>query len=256
MTDLYHGLNLADWHDRYLQQARWTSEIRQHLFNRAGANSEDKILEVGSGTGAILEQLTAEGYPRLTGIDIDHTALSYTQEQNQPFKLAQADGNHLPFSTNTFNISLCHYLLLWTHNPEHILSEMRRVTRSGGFLMALAEPDHLARIDYPPPLDELAGLQTQALQNQGADVTMGRKIQSLFTRMGLKKITTGILGGQWTAEERDVPDKTEWMTLRADLSQRISEETFYQYKKAEQQARKAGYRILFIPTFYAIGRVP
>lgn len=184
MTDPYHGLNLADWHDRYIQQARWTSEIRQHLFNRAGATSGDEILEVGSGTGAILEKIASEGYPRLTGIDIDGKALNFTKRNNLHLKLAQADGHHLPFPTQTFNISLCHYLLLWVQKPERILAEMRRVTRSGGCLIAMAEPDHQARIDYPPPLDELGRLQTQSLQEQGADTAIGRKCRRYFRRQG------------------------------------------------------------------------
>ena len=256
MTDPYHGLSLAEWHDRYLQQARWTSEIRQHLFSRAGANSGHKILEVGSGTGAILEKIESAGFPHLTGVDIDGKALRFTKRNNQPLKLVQADGHHLPFSAETFNISLCHYLLLWVWKPEQILAEMRRVTRSGGCLIALAEPDHQARIDYPPPLDELGKMQTHALQKQGADPAMGRKIQALFSRAGLIKVETGILGGQWTVEESSKTDESEWMTLRADLSQRLSEETLTQYQRADQQARKEGYRILFIPTFYAFGEVP
>jgi len=256
VTEPHHGLSLADWHDRYLQQARWTSEIRQHLFNRTGASSEDEILEVGSGTGAILEKIASEGYPHLTGIDIDGKALSFTKRNNQHLELVQGDGHHLPFSNETFNISLCHYLLLWVRKPEQILAEMRRVTRSGGCLMALAEPDHQARIDYPPPLDELGRLQTHALQKQGADTAMGRKIQALFAQEGLINIETGILGGQWTVEERNKRDASEWMTLRSDLSQRLSEETLSEYKRADQQARKEGYRILFIPTFYTFGLVP
>lgn len=256
MTDPYHGLSLADWHNRYLQQARWTSELRQHLFNRCGVGSEDKILEVGSGTGAILEQLAAEKHPLLTGIDIDRTALSFTKQQNQQFNLVQADGHQLPFSSNTYNISLAHYLLLWVQKPEQILREMRRVTCSGGCLIALAEPDHLARIDYPTPLDELGRLQTRALQEQGADIAIGRKIQALFTRTGLLKVETGILGGQWTTETLKRTDETEWMALHADLSQQLPEDTLSHYKKEDQQARKAGQRILFIPTFYAFGVVP
>lgn len=256
MTDPYHDLSLAEWHDRYLQQARWTSEIRQHLFNRGGASPEHEILEVGSGTGAILEKIASAGYPHLTGIDINGKALGFTKSNNRHLKLVQADGYFLPFSAETFNISLCHYLLLWVHNPEQILGEMRRVTCSGGCLMALAEPDHEARIDYPPPLDELGRLQTHALQKQGADTAMGRKIQALFTQAGLIKVETGILGGQWTVQEHSKTDVSEWMTLRADLSQRLPKETLTQYKRADQQARKKGNRILFIPTFYAFGVVP
>ena len=256
MSDPYHGLSLSDWHHRYLHQARWTSEIRQHLFARVGASSTDKILEIGSGTGAILEQLALEGYQRLTGIDIDRTALSFTKQKKQGFKLVQSDGRQLPYAMDTFKISLCHYLLLWVQTPTQILSEMRRVTRSGGCLIALAEPDHQSRIDYPPPLEQLGRLQTQALQLQGADTAMGRKIQSLFTRAGLKRVETGILGGQWAADHLNRLDETEWMALRADLSHQLSEDALSQYKKADQQARNAGHRILFIPTFYAIGVVP
>lgn len=256
MTDPYHGLSLEDWHHRYSQQARWTSNIRQHLLARAGTNSKDKILEIGSGTGAILEQLAKEGHPRLTGIDIDRKALSFTKQKSHNFILVQADGRQLPFLSETFDISLCHYLLLWVQKPEQILSEMRRVTRSGGCLIALAEPDHLARIDYPPPLEKLGRLQTQALQKQGADIAIGRKIQALFTKTGLKKVETGILGGQWTAGDLKRTDETEWMALRADLSQELSEETLSHYKKVDQKARNAGQRVLFIPTFYAFGVVP
>lgn len=81
-------------------------------------------------------------------------------------------------------------------------------------------------------------------------------MQALFSQAGLKKVETGILGAQWQADDLDRPDETEWMALRADLSRRLSEETLTQYNKADQQARKEGDRILFIPTFYAFGVVP
>jgi len=41
--------------------------------------------------------------------------------------------------------------------------------KPGGTVIALAEPDHLARIDHPKELWKLAELQTQALIKQGAN---------------------------------------------------------------------------------------
>jgi hypothetical protein len=45
------------------------------------------------------------------------------------------------------------------------------------------------------------------------------------------------------------------MTLRSDLSGQLSEEEFTHYKAIDAQSRLTGSRILFIPTFYAIGFV-
>jgi len=40
-----------DWHKRYVQQAGWTSELRNYLFKRAGLSGARRVLEVGCGSG-------------------------------------------------------------------------------------------------------------------------------------------------------------------------------------------------------------
>lgn len=249
-------LSLKDWHRRFLQQATWTQDIRQHLFAKAQAQTGDKLLEVGSGTGAILEKITADCDYQLTGIDIDRPSLAFSKQVYKQFLLAQADGHQLPFADNTYSISVCHYLLLWVQHPAQILAEMRRVTKKGGLVMALAEPDHISRIDYPPPLKQLGEYQTQALQNQGADTKMGRKLNSLFNSAGLQAVETGILGAQWTAGKNQKIDNIEWMMIRSDLAGKLTEEEFSFYFQADRQSRLDGNRVLFIPTFYTVGIVP
>jgi hypothetical protein len=131
---------------------------------------------------------------------------------------------------------------------------MRRVTHSTGWVVALAEPDHQARIDYPLPLDELGQSQTQALERQGVDVYMGRKLRSLFFQAGLVDVEVGILGAQWNEQFDQAAGQTEWAMLRADLKDQLSAEEFLKYQNIDQQALHTGERILYIPTFYAIGR--
>ena len=43
-----------DWHARYVQQARWTNQLRHYLYRKAGLRDGQQILEVGCGTGAVL----------------------------------------------------------------------------------------------------------------------------------------------------------------------------------------------------------
>lgn len=248
-------MSLADWHQRYLQQAGWTRQVRRHLFAKANLPSDAKILEVGCGTGAVLSQVAAETSYELTGIDIDRPCLAFIGRTCPKAHLAQADGQLLPFANGSFDAVYCHYLLLWVDYSVQVLREMRRVTKPGGAVMALAEPDHAARIDAPPPLDELGRLQTDALAAQGANVHMGRSLRQVFSDSGLKEIESALLGAEWLNSNLS-PDPLEWMTLRADLNGILREEKLSEFEAAEGASRKQGIRVLFIPTFYALGFVP
>ncbi len=249
-------LSREQWHHRYTDQAQWTRELREYLFKYLELSPEDKVLEVGSGTGAILEQLITEMDGKILGLDIDFSVLKFSKENNNRPDYAQADGHSLPLKGQYFSISLCHYLLLWVKNPIKVLTEMVRVTKSGGCVLALAEPDHLSRIDYPPPLEILGKLQTSALETQGADVAMGRQLRQMFYACGLINIEVGIIGAQWTKSQKVVTKETEWMILQLDLAGKISEQELKQYHHTDTVSRRNESRVLYIPTFYAIGFVP
>ncbi len=246
---------LDDWHRRYTQQASWTRDVRKHLFKKAGVKNGDKVLEVGSGTGAVLEALLAEGDYHLTGIDINRANLRYSHRLDQNFHLIQANGVDLPFPDSSFSISFCHYLLLWVNHPDRILDEMKRVTKDSGYVMALAEPDYQCRIDYPPPLDQLGKHQTLSLQNQGADTSLGRKLGTLFNNAGLVDVEIGILGAFWKTDGIQLSNELEWMTFHSDLNHIGTLNSFSEYQDVEKSAWEKGERILFIPTFYAVGLV-
>ena len=161
----------------------------------------------------------------------------------------------MPYAANSFDILVCHYFLLWVNDPALVLSEMVRVADHGAVIIALAEPDYGGRIDYPEALSTLGDWQQASLLSQGADAHMGRKLRALFSRAGLERIETGVLGGQWkgppSAKERD----SEWLMLENDLGGFIQEETIEALRESEQAAWEAGERVLYVPTFYAVGRV-
>lgn len=250
----FRSLSRDVWHQRYLEQAQWTSHIRQHIFKKINPHLNERILEIGSGTGAVISALLMEGYFNLTGIDIDFPSLLFSSLSHDPIHLAQANGLSLPFSANTFGITFCHYLLMWVKSPLQILAEMCRVTQPNGWVLSIAEPDHQARIDYPPPLEKLGNQQTQALENQGIDVSIGRKLRSLFHQAGLADVEAGILGALWDKKIDPSEDKTEWMMITADLQDRLTTRELSDYHSLDQQTRQTGERILYIPTFYALGR--
>lgn len=252
----FRELDRQVWHQRYLAQSGWTQHIREYVFSKISPLPDEPILEVGSGTGAVLTGLLQKNAFKLVGVDIDFPSLSFASSLQIPFHPIQADGQQLPFRAHSFGVTLCHYLLMWVDNPKQILYEMRRVTYAGGWVLALAEPDHQARVDYPPPLDELGHKQTQALISQGVDVSIGRKLRSLFHQTGFLDVEVGILAAQWKNTNSAASDETEWTMIQADLKSQLSKDELAHYQHIDQQAQNQGARILFIPTFYAIGKVP
>jgi len=253
-------LTTEEWHRRFFQQTRWTSALRQHIYQHTRLRGSQHILEVGAGTGAVLSAVLSELPPNATnhffGLDINKSFLKFTRNQLPEVLLTQGDGHHLPYNNASFDAAFCHFLLLWVDNPSLVLKEMIRVTRSKGSVIALAEPDYGGRIDYPLELAEFGELQTMSLNQQGADTNLGRKLAGLFSSAGLTNIEFGILGGQWYTDDLDDENQSEWVIIQNDLSGLISDTRITQLRQLEFTARSSGERVLYIPTFYAFGQVP
>jgi SAM-dependent methyltransferase len=247
--------SLAGLHKRYRLQATWTASIRERLLSGLGADPHLRILEVGSGTGVITGDLSRRFSTRSIGVDIDPKVAAYAAAQSSEACYAAADGADLPFRDGEFDISACHYLLLWVANPEDVLREMLRVTRSGGRVFAFAEPDYRARIDFPAELEEFGILQAGALESQGADPSMGRKLRQVFNAAGLTEIRAGVLGGEWLPATQPGVAESEWEMIEGDLVD-LAPARLAEYHRMDHEARRSGERILYVPTFYAVGSVP
>ncbi len=245
-----------DWHRRFVQQTRWTEEIRQYIVQQVRLANYHRILETGCGTGAVLGSMQhlLPG-STLFGIDLRQDYLGQARLYAPQSQLAAADAAALPASYAAFDAVICHYFLLWVNEPDAILKEMKRVTRPGGLVIALAEPDYGGRIDYPASLAELGYLQGQALQSQGADPNMGRKLSALFHQAGLFDVHSGLLGGQWNEAPSFNAWESEWAVLQADLGHVLSKDRLDALRNLDAAAWDKGERILFVPTFYAWGTV-
>jgi ubiquinone/menaquinone biosynthesis C-methylase UbiE len=240
------------WQKRYIQQVRWTLATRSYIFNKTGISPSRSILEVGCGSGAVLESLKSDGFSNIIGLDIDLQALRLIGSKN----IINADAFTIPFPINYFDISLCHFFLLWVKDPFKALKEMMRITKTGGWVIALAEPDYGGRIDFPEKLEKLGKTQLRALREQGADVYAGRKLKSYFNECNLENMESGIISAQWTQGFDNEDFEMEWSVMRKDLKCQNSPEELARYYQIDLKASRQGKRVLFVPIFYAFGQVP
>lgn len=235
------------WSARYRSQVGWTGALRRYALASCGLPRDAWLLEVGCGYGALLDELSEDGYTNLAGADIDLPAL---QEIPKTIDRTCSNGLNLPYTSGSFDACLCHFYLLWVADPLAALLEMKRVARPGGWLLALAEPDYGARVDEPPDLKPLGKLQTQALVRRGANSSIGTSLGKLFRQAGLTVAESGVLA-------RGIPDPAqEWQVLSADLQGILSQAELDRWRELDAAAWQSGSRVLHVPVHYTYGQIP
>ncbi len=212
-------------------------------------------MEVGCGPAALTAETALRTGAQVDGLDREMRFLSLAQRTDPRGRFIAGDAHSLPFRAHSFDLTYCHFLLLWVDDPVRTLAEIVRVTAQGGLVLALAEPDYSARIDHPEPLIELGRLQREALAAQGADPTIGRRLGELFFRAGLTVLETGLLGGKWSGAPSAESRQSEWQVLESDLQGRIDPFRLAELQRLDVAAWQSGERVLFVPTFYAVGQV-
>jgi phosphatidylethanolamine/phosphatidyl-N-methylethanolamine N-methyltransferase len=114
---------------------------RLQAIQRMGITGQDRVLEVGVGTGINLSL-----YPRdatVTGIDFSSSMLEKARERAvrkdvpHSLRLLQMDAADLKFADDSFDIVYAPYLISVVPDPVRVAQEMRRVCRPGGRIVIL-----------------------------------------------------------------------------------------------------------------------
>ena len=94
-----------------------------------------QVLEVGCGAGTDLVRF-ARGGAIVTGVDLAPSAIALARanfaQQGLTADLREADGEHLPFDADTFDLVYAHGVVQYTVNPTALVAECHRVLKPGG----------------------------------------------------------------------------------------------------------------------------
>lgn len=242
-----------EWEIQFARQADWTRATRVHLYRRANLLRAKRVLDVGSGTGVVTEELAARTRGEVVGLDLNPEMVAYGRARDGRAEYQQGDVHRLSFPNSWFDVTTCHFLLLWCHDPALAAREMVRVTRPGGAVLVCAEPDYGGRVDYPDL--PIGRWQAQALRSEGADPYMGRKLRELFALPGVKRTDAGVIPGLWDQATLAAEFEAEWALWERTLAGIVPADELADLKEVDRTAIKAGIRLAFMPTFYAMVRV-
>ncbi len=115
---------------------RWSRLVAHEFVTALGADEGGRWLDVGCGTGALLEAISDLAAPaRLVGIDPSKEYVDRAASQvGDVAEVDVADGEHLPFGDDSFDIVVSGLALNFIPNPGAAVGEWLRVTRPGGIV--------------------------------------------------------------------------------------------------------------------------
>lgn len=134
------GRVAAAFHQKAVEYDQHVLVQKRVVENLAGSIAEhlsrvpENVLDVGTGTGALLEQLHAR-YPeaRLTGVDIALNMCLRTQKKlGSACTVVNGVAENLPFRTGVFDLAVSSSVLQWVGDLSAALNELCRVVRPGG----------------------------------------------------------------------------------------------------------------------------
>jgi SAM-dependent methyltransferase len=248
-TDMSPG----EWHQQFVRQAAWTRATRTYLYRRANLLRAERVLDVGSRTGAVTEELAARTSGVVVGVDRDPSMVAYARERGGQADYRLGDAHDLPFQDAWFDVTACHFVLMWCRDPFQAAREMVRVTRPGGAVLVCAEPDYGGRIDHPDL--PLGRRQMEALRAEGADPCLGRKLRALFAMPAVRRAEVGVIPGLWDLPALSAEFDAEWGLWERSLEGLVPPDELARTKAADRAAIESGQRLVFVPVFHALVRV-
>ena len=132
-------------YERLWVQKHSLGPTRQLVLNELGqlvagqANRPFKHLDVGCGTGQLIEELIKEFGPLIysAGLDFSNNMAALASAKNLPAKFVLGDAHNLPFSSEEFDFLTCCHSFPYYQNKPLVLQEFFRVLKPGGYLFLI-----------------------------------------------------------------------------------------------------------------------
>ena len=149
------------WADRYdrelLEDWGYTSPQKAvHLLLEAMASNDLAVLDAGCGTGLVGVLLKEAGISSLSGIDYSPGMLAEAERKGVYDTLHTIDMNNpLTLPSDSFDAVTCIGTFTSTHVKPKAVTELARVTRSGGVLVFTVRDDYWQSTNFVDLVAEL-----------------------------------------------------------------------------------------------------
>jgi SAM-dependent methyltransferase len=125
----------AEAYDRFM--GRYSKQLSPQLADLAGVRAGQRVVDVGCGPGALTAELVARlGDDAVSAVDPSEAFVAAARARHPGVDVQSATAEHLPFADGAFDAALAQLVVHFMTDPVAGLREMKRVTASGGTVVA------------------------------------------------------------------------------------------------------------------------
>jgi ubiquinone/menaquinone biosynthesis C-methylase UbiE len=125
----------AEAYDRFM--GRYSKQLSAQLADLAGVRAGQRVLDVGCGPGALTAELVGRvGADAVFAVDPSESFVAAARDRYPGVDVQRATAEHLPFGDGAFDAALAQLVVHFMTDPVAGLREMKRVTTSGGTVVA------------------------------------------------------------------------------------------------------------------------
>lgn len=190
-----HSRDMAEY-ERLRKQARMWESATRRVLQKAGLSPGMHCLDVGAGTGAVMQSMAQGVGPQgaVTGIEIDPGLVEMARDalrhrSGTTFEVVEGDIHAVEDPPGApFDITFCRLFLMHMPDPVSVLAKMRKWTKPGGMVIA-QEFDFGSFSVEPacPAMEEFARVFEGVFGEHGRSMHQGRQLPAQFAAAGLER---------------------------------------------------------------------
>jgi len=166
---------------------------------------KDAALEIGTGTGILLEKLAAAGFATLVGIEPSTAAIAAASERTRK-SIRQGIFEESDFEPDSFDLICCFMTMEHVADPGKIARSAYRLLRAGGAFVTVTH-------DYRGLVNRLLGVRSPIIDIEHMQLFSRRSVRRLFENAGYRNVEVSSLRNSYALEY--------WLRL-SPLPQRIN----------------------------------
>ena len=184
-----------DAYDRFM--GRYSAQLAPQFSDFAGVHSGQRVVDVGSGPGALTEELVARlGADAVSAADPSDSFVLAARERYPGVDVRRAAAEELPFPDDEFDAALAQLVVPFMADPLAGLREMARVTRRGGVVAACVWDHAGGRSPLTVFWEAVRELRPNARDESVLPGAREGHLAELFNEVGLSQISDTALGVQ------------------------------------------------------------
>lgn len=231
-------------------------ELRRRIAERVSAQPGEAVVDVGCGSGAVLEELAARvgESGRVVGVDASEQMLAAARKRVPDWvELVRADAARLPLPDSSFDAYRAERVYQHLADAASALAEAHRVLKAGGRIVVV-DPDWEALVlDVDDRETFRCALDASLAPRPGA--TVGRRLWRLLHEAGFRDVEVDVSSSALTDFERVDRMLLSGLVFTEAAAAAVGDANLARLHQELENRAKQGQFFASVPMFIACGRV-